>query len=129
MLVRTARFELALPYGKGILSPLRLPFRHVRESGQLHNVRGCGQLYDVREGGQIHNVAESDQPQSPDNYTTSPRSGLNSYCGCCADCFFFRAKSFCVGAEAFCPEAAGACRTSAQGSGAFCAGILLVAAL
>ena len=118
-MVRTAGLEPAQGFPQGILSPLRLPFRHVRESGQLHNVRGCGQLYDVREGGQIYNVAESDQPQSPDNYTTSPRSGLNSYCGCCADCFFFCAEAFRVDAEAFCPEAAGACRTSAQGSGAF----------
>jgi hypothetical protein len=29
-LVRTAGFEPALPYGKRILSPQRLPFRHVR---------------------------------------------------------------------------------------------------
>jgi hypothetical protein len=53
----------------------------------------------------------------------------DSYCGCCADCFFFCVDALCVDAEDFCPEAAGACRTSAQGSGAFCAGILLVAAL
>ena len=33
MMVRTAGFEPALPYGKRILSPQRLPFRHVRSSG------------------------------------------------------------------------------------------------
>src|SRR5262249_23804604 len=41
------------PRRKGILSPLRLPFRHVRESGQLYDVRESGQLYDVRESGQL----------------------------------------------------------------------------
>jgi hypothetical protein len=118
LLVRTAGFEPAQGFPQGILSPLRLPFRHVRESGQPHEVRGCGQIYDVREGGQHRESAKAISCES-DNYTTSPRSGLNSYCGCCADCFFFCAGAFRVDAEAFCPEAAGACRTSAQGSSTF----------
>lgn len=53
LLVRTAGLEPAQGFPQGILSPLRLPFRHVRESGQLHEVRGGGQLYDVRESGQL----------------------------------------------------------------------------
>src|SRR5690348_2962078 len=38
-MVRTAGLEPAQGFPQGILSPLRLPFRHVR---------GCGQLYEVR---------------------------------------------------------------------------------
>ena len=30
-MVRTAGLEPAQPFGRGILSPLRLPFRHVRQ--------------------------------------------------------------------------------------------------
>jgi hypothetical protein len=62
-MVRTAGLEPAQGFPQGILSPLRLPFRHVRESGQLHNVRGCGQLYDA---------ADADNytvPMKADNYT------------------------------------------------------------
>ena len=64
LLVRTAGLEPAQGFPQGILSPLRLPFRHVRENGQLHEVRGCGQLYDVREGGQLYKVRERDHPRS-----------------------------------------------------------------
>jgi hypothetical protein len=55
LLVRTAGLEPAQGFPQGILSPLRLPFRHVR---------GCGQLYDVRERGQLYNVPESNHPRS-----------------------------------------------------------------
>jgi hypothetical protein len=51
------------------------------------------------------------------------------YCACCAGGFFFCADAFWVDVDAFGPVPAGACRTSAQGSAFFCAGILLVAAL
>jgi hypothetical protein len=82
MLVRTAGLEPAQGFPQGILSPLRLPFRHVREggqlydvrvSGQLHEVRGCGQLYDVREGGQLYKSVKAIGHEA-DNDTTSPRS-------------------------------------------------------
>ena len=47
-LVRAAGLEPALPYGKRILSPLRLPLRHAREDfSELrmnnHQKRWCGQ--------------------------------------------------------------------------------------
>ena len=32
MMVRTEGLEPSQPYGQGILSPLRLPFRHVRSA-------------------------------------------------------------------------------------------------
>ena len=35
-------FEPTLLLGKGILSPLRLPFRHVREGGRLYTIREPG---------------------------------------------------------------------------------------
>ena len=44
-LVRTAGLEPAQGLPQGILSPLRLPFRHVRGSGR-------GQIYNVRENDQ-----------------------------------------------------------------------------
>jgi hypothetical protein len=61
-MVRTAGLEPAQGFPQGILSPLRLPFRHVRGCGQLYtsadadnytrprmrtttHARGCGQLY------------------------------------------------------------------------------------
>ena len=35
LMVRTVGLEPTLPYGKGILSPQRLPFRHVRSGAGL----------------------------------------------------------------------------------------------
>jgi hypothetical protein len=39
LLVRTAGLEPAQGFPQGILSPLRLPFRHVREGGRPYHVR------------------------------------------------------------------------------------------
>jgi hypothetical protein len=58
LLVRTAGLEPAQGFPQGILSPLRLPFRHVREGGRLYNVREGRELYNVRESGQLYNVRE-----------------------------------------------------------------------
>ena len=45
LLVRTAGFEPALPIGKRILSPQRLPFRHVRSCS--HGDGRCSQGYSA----------------------------------------------------------------------------------
>jgi hypothetical protein len=60
-LVRTAGLEPAQPFSRGILSPLRLPFRHVRagrplavsQPGLARNMRHCQtapllEIYDRR---------------------------------------------------------------------------------
>jgi hypothetical protein len=93
--------------------------------------RGCAQINTSADADNYMMSAKSGNHTGPvkaispeaDNYTISRRVALqvtlNSYCGCCADCFFFCTEAFCMEPETFCPEAAGACRTSAQGSGAF----------
>ena len=74
-MVRTAGLEPAQGFPQGILSPLRLPFRHVRESGQPHEVRGCGQIYDVREDGQHRESAKTISCES-DNLHDVPTKRL-----------------------------------------------------
>jgi hypothetical protein len=81
LLVRTAGLEPAQGFPQGILSPLRLPFRHVRGCGQLYDAADADnymmprkrttarrprkrKLYDVHEGGQLYKIRESDQPGS-----------------------------------------------------------------
>jgi hypothetical protein len=70
-----------------------------------------------------------------DNYTSSAKpitregakpgavildqARVDGYCACCDDDFFFSVAAFCVDEDVFCPEPAGAWRTSPQGSGAF----------
>jgi hypothetical protein len=81
VVVRTAGLEPAQGFPQGILSPLRLPFRHVRGCGQLYDAADADnymmprkrttarrprkrKLYDVHEGGQLYKIRESDQPGS-----------------------------------------------------------------
>jgi hypothetical protein len=72
LLVRTAGLEPAQGFPQGILSPLRLPFRHVREGGHP---------YHVREASDYNSSAKRTAK------TRSPERS-NNYC-----CFFFAAEA------------------------------------
>jgi hypothetical protein len=82
LLVRTAGLEPAQGFPQGILSPLRLPFRHVRESGQLYDAEKAdnhtrsADAHNYTMSGKANNYITSAKAiiREADNYPTSPRS-------------------------------------------------------
>jgi hypothetical protein len=67
-LVRTAGLEPAQGYPQGILSPLRLPFRHVRESGHLYDAEKAD---NHTRSADAHNYTMS---AKANNYITSAKA-------------------------------------------------------
>ena len=75
-MVRTAGLEPAQGYPQGILSPLRLPFRHVRESGQLYE---AAKADNHTRSAKANNYITSAKAiiREADNYPTSPEANID----------------------------------------------------